>query len=112
MTLRTTIRKRDGLRVYAGTIQAGLKRARKELREAGFPMAKTTGVYHPYASTKKTTDGVKVSRAGCGESFTIHGYGPDKKHLEAEAKGLLLKLGWPTAPDTLSPFFLCDGVQY
>lgn len=57
---------------YEGTYQSAIARAKKVLTAAGFPWSVTTGRYHPFASTKRSTDGVKVSRVGCSETIALH----------------------------------------
>lgn len=57
---------------YKGEVKSAIARAKRVLLAAGFPWSKTTGRYHPFASTQKTTHGVKVTRVGCSNEVALH----------------------------------------
>ena len=57
---------------YQGEYRSAIAKAKRILLAAGFTLSKTTGRYHPFARTQKTTHGVKVTRIGCSETISMY----------------------------------------
>ncbi len=59
---------------YQGDYKSAIARAKRILLAAGFPWSKTTGRYSPFADTKRTSHGVRVTRVGCSTTIALHAY--------------------------------------
>lgn len=90
-----------GTNLYAGEYQSAIARAKKVLLAAGFAWSTSTGRYHPFANTKVTTPGVRVTRIGCSDAVAVHayasGYGEreSRRWTEALAIATLRDAGLP-----------------
>ncbi len=89
---------------YAGEYTSAIARAKRVLLAAGFAWSRSTGQYHPFADTKITTAGVRVTRIGCSDTIAIHVYDSNsmgeaarlaRRELNARALAALRAAGLP-----------------
>lgn len=77
--------------VYQGSYKSLIARAKKVLTSAGIPWSRTTGRYHPFASTKRSTKGVRVVRIGASTTVMLVAGGFNWSRLDERREETALK---------------------